>query len=146
MDEAVHEEYWAIAVDAEAHGEAEPSFYFDLPLIGLSEEQTRRVREQAEEVLGRYAASQRALIIQTFRSIARATTIRIEAGPGRAPANVYLIRVATDPTDPIDQVRDDRGHVLSWARRWSEDPDPAVAEVWRRVTSSFDKLHFEKPD
>lgn len=38
------------------------------------------MREQAEQVVGHYAGSQRAILLETFRQIVKAATLRLDAG------------------------------------------------------------------
>lgn len=149
MTQPAFEDYWEEAIEADdtdSTGEARPSFYFRLPLIGLSAEQARKVRTQAEQVLGHYAGAQRAVVAQTFRSVVALTTIRLRPAAQRRRGNVFLVRVAADATDPIDQVRDDRGTVVACALKFSGDPDGAIGEVWHSVASGFDRLFFVRPE
>lgn len=140
MGEPVWEGYLEGFDAREAKG---PGFYFWIPLVDLSPEQTGTIREQAEEVLGYYARSQRTIIVQTFRAIVRVTTIRLETpAPGPVRVNAYLVRVAPDPSDPLDQVGDDRGHIIARALALAEDPDPMVGKVWSRIAMGFDMLRY----
>jgi hypothetical protein len=146
VGEVTREEYWAVAFDANEPDERRPSFYFWLNLLNLTPDQTRRVRGQAETVVGKYAESERAVVIETYRAIVEIATIRLRSGVTGPPASSYLVRVAADVTDPIDQLRDDRGTVLSWALKYRDDPDPAVAKVWETVAKGFNQMFFVRPE
>jgi hypothetical protein len=134
------EEYWAESVDR--GNSDEPAFTFPLHLIDLSDEQTATVRSQAEQVVGHYAKKERAILLKTFRQIAKLASARLKRDRGSRTANVYIVRVAADPTDPMSHIGDDRGTVIAWAAQFMQDADPQIGEVWRQVISGFDSMHF----
>lgn len=119
-------------------------WYVWLPLIGLTEAQTRRIREQALEVLDRYGSSERATIVHTFQGIVDATEERLGIRkPAHGAATHYLLAIAPDDTDPWAQIRDDRGATVAFALRYADDPDPAIAGIWRAIAEDFDELRFK---
>jgi hypothetical protein len=72
-----------------------PAFYVHLELLELSVTSTRRMREQASMVLVRYADSERAVIINLFRSVVDACDRRLALFPGHP--NTWLIPRCAPP-------------------------------------------------
>jgi hypothetical protein len=120
-----------------------PAWYLFLRIKGMTEAQVELVRDQAQVAVDRYADSQRAIILNTFRSIVTGCENRLGHVIYRGlPRNAWLLRIAPDPSDPWSQIRDDRGTAVAYMLRFAEVPDPRVSEVWRELAEGFDEIHF----
>ena len=73
------EDYWAVSHPDD--GPKRGGFYFVLRLFNLPEDETRIMREQAEQVLGQQGEAQRQVVIQTFTAIRDLCERRLKEEP-----------------------------------------------------------------
>jgi hypothetical protein len=133
------EDYWAVRHPSDPR---QGGFYFLLHLYNLPDDQTRIMREQAQQALDGQGEHERQVVVQTFTAIRDLCQRRLDR---TAPGNVILCFIQPHPTDPWEAIYDDRGRTINLARQFQEVSGTELGKVWERVVLGFDLMQFRPP-